>query len=112
MRDAEINILTVKADVQQGQELAPKISVEIKKQDHSVLHNSPIISDDQALVSSRLFQGTILVCAEEESEYNPPVTIDPNDNQWTVEKLIKKRRIKRAVKYLIKWLGYLDSENS
>lgn len=50
--------------------------------------------------------------AEEESEYSPPAAVDPDDNQWAVEKLINKRQIGRAVKYLVKWLGYPDSENS
>lgn len=50
--------------------------------------------------------------AEEESEYRPPAAVDLDDNQWAVEKLIEKRRYGRAVKYLVKWLGYPDSENS
>jgi Chromo (CHRromatin Organisation MOdifier) domain len=112
VRGVEVDILAVGADAQQGQELAPKISAEIEKQDHSVLHASPTVGDDRALVSSRLFQGDVLVRAEEESEYNPPAALDPDDNQWAVEKLIEKRRIGRAFKYLVKWLGYPDSENS
>lgn len=98
VRGVESDILAVGADVQQGQELAPKISAEIEKQYHNVLHASPSVGDDRALVSSRLFQAAVLVRAEEESEYNPPAAVDPDDNQWAVEKLIEKRRIGRAVK--------------
>ena len=42
---------------------------------------------------------------KEESEHNPSSTVDSDDNQWTIE-------IERAVKYLVKWLGYPDNENS
>ncbi|KAL8856250.1 MAG: hypothetical protein Q9178_007137 [Gyalolechia marmorata] len=112
VRGAEADILAVGADLQQEQELAPKISVEIEKQDHSILRALLTVGDDRALVSSYLFPGAALVRAEEESEYNPPAAVDPDDNQWAVEKLIEKRRIGRAVKYLVKWLGYPDSENS
>lgn len=112
MRDIKADILAIRAAVQQGQKLTLKISAEIKKEDHSVLRASLTISDDQALVSNRLFQDAMLVRAQEESEYNPPAAVDPDDNQWAVEKLIEKRRIGRAVKYLMKGLGYPDSENS
>ena len=112
MRGVEADILAVGANVQQGQGLARKISAEIEKQDHSVLRASPTVGDDRALVSSGLFQDAVLVRAEEESEYNLPAAVDPDDNQWAVEKLIEKRQIGRAVKYLVKWLGYPDSENS
>jgi hypothetical protein len=55
------------------------------------------VVDDRAPVSS-----PVLVRAEEESEYNPPAAVDPDDNQWAVEKLIQKRQIGRVVKYLVK----------
>ncbi len=105
---AHVDILAVEADVPQGQELAPKISTEIGNQDHSVLRASLTVGEDRG----RLFQGAMLVRAEEESEYNPPAAVDSDDNQWAVEKVIEKRRIGRTVKYLVKWLGYPDSENS
>jgi Chromo (CHRromatin Organisation MOdifier) domain len=54
----------------------------------------------------------VLVQAEEDPDYHPPAAVDPDDNQWAVEKLIEKRRVGRAVKYLVKWLGYPDSKNS
>ncbi|KAF2471355.1 uncharacterized protein BDR25DRAFT_342626 [Lindgomyces ingoldianus] len=112
VRGVEADVLA--ADVQQGQELVPKISVDVEteRQDHSVLRAPPTVGDDRALVSSRLFQDAVLVRAEEESEYDWPPAVDPDDNRWTVEKLIEKRRIGRAVKYLVKWLGYPDSANS
>lgn len=32
----------------------------LEKHDHIILHDSPTVSDDQALVSSRLCQGAVL----------------------------------------------------
>lgn len=51
-------------------------------------------------------------CANKELKYDQPPALDPEDNQWRVEKLVKKRRIGRSVRYLVKWLGYPDSEKA
>jgi len=63
-------------------------------------------------ISAYQLQDAALGCANKELKYDQPPALDPEDNQWRVEKLVEKRRIGRAVKYLVKWLGYPDSENS
>ena len=107
VKGVEADFLAVRADMQQGQELAPKIFMKIKKQGHSILHALLTVVDDQVLVLS-----PVLVRTEEKLIYNPPAAVDPDDNQWAVKKLIKKRQIERAVKYLVKWLRYSESKNS
>lgn len=74
-----------------------KIFAEIKKKDHSILHILFTVVDDQVLVSN-----PVLIYAEEKLEYNLSAAIDPDDNQWTIEKLIEKWQIERVVKYLVK----------
>ena len=44
--------------------------------------------------------------------YDQPPAIDPEDNQWEVERLVSKRRIGRVVWYMVKWRGYPASENT
>jgi hypothetical protein len=76
--------------------------------------------DDQVLHSNYSPQGAMLLQTEEVQSINAieasahgrPPAIDPEDNQWKVEKLVNKRRIGRTVQYLVKWLGYPDSENT
>jgi hypothetical protein len=46
------------------------------------------------------------------SNYDRAPAIDPEDNQWEVERPIEKRQIGRRVEYLVKWLGYPDNDNS
>jgi hypothetical protein len=41
-----------------------------------------------------------------------PPAIDPEDNQWEVERLVSKRQIGRVVWYMVKWRGYPASENT
>ena len=41
-----------------------------------------------------------------------PSAVDPEDNQYKVEKLVRKRRMGEKVEYLVKWLGYPDNENN
>lgn len=38
--------------------------------------------------------------------------MDPDDDQFEVERLIEKRRVGRSVQYLVKWRGYPDSKNT
>ena len=49
---------------------------------------------------------------DQELIYDQPPPVDPEDNQWEVEKLVSKRRIRRTVWYLVKWKGYSAGENS
>ncbi|KAJ9503194.1 hypothetical protein H2202_001348 [Exophiala xenobiotica] len=44
--------------------------------------------------------------------YSRPAAIDPEDNQWKIEKLLGKRQIRRQVQYLVKWFGYPDNEST
>lgn len=46
------------------------------------------------------------------ANYHRLPAIVPEDNQWQVEALTKKRRRGRRVEYLVKWLGYPDEESS
>jgi Chromo (CHRromatin Organisation MOdifier) domain len=48
----------------------------------------------------------------EASASDRPPAVDPEDNQYKVEKLVRKRRKGRKVQYWAKWLGYPDSENT
>lgn len=41
-----------------------------------------------------------------------PSAVDSEDNQYNIEKLIRKRRIRGKVQFLVKWLGYPDNENT
>jgi hypothetical protein len=43
--------------------------------------------------------------AIEASSYDRPPALDPEDNQWKVERLDGKRRKGRTVEYLVKWAG-------
>ena len=40
-----------------------------------------------------------------------PAALDDADNQWEVEKLVRKRKRGRRVEYFVKWLGYPESAN-
>jgi hypothetical protein len=111
VRGVEADIPAVGADVQL-EELAPKIFVDAVPEKHSILRATPTVGDDRALVSGRHGEDAATGRAKEKSEHDRPPAVDPDDNQWTVEKLIEKRRIGRAVKYLVRWLGYPESENS
>lgn len=53
-----------------------------------------------------------LSVADEEPNFGRPPALDPDDNQFEVERLIGKRRFGRGVQYLVKWRGYPDSKNS
>lgn len=44
--------------------------------------------------------------------YGRPAAIDPEDNQWEMEKLLGKRQFRRQVQCLVKWLGYPDDEST
>ena|SRR5271155_5200774 len=76
--------------------------------------------DDEVLHLNHSPQGTMLLQTEEMQSINAigasahgrPPAIDPEDNQWKVEKLVNKRRIGRTVQYLVKWLGYPNSEST
>jgi Chromo (CHRromatin Organisation MOdifier) domain len=50
--------------------------------------------------------------AVESSADHQPSAVDPEDNQYKVEELVRKRRIRGKVQYLVKWLGYSDIENT
>ena len=50
--------------------------------------------------------------AREGSEFARPPAMDPDDNQWKVERLIAKRQIGRGFQYLVKWLGYPVDEST
>lgn len=38
--------------------------------------------------------------------------MDSDDSQFVVEKLVERRRSGRGFEYLVKWLGYLETEGS
>jgi len=82
------------------------------------------VGDDEGLNSNRNPWGVMLRHTLRHTEqrksfdsaealaYDRPPAIDPEDSKWKVEKLVKKRRIGRTVQYLVKWLGYPDSEKT
>jgi hypothetical protein len=49
-------------------------------------------------------------------EVDPPAAVDPDDCQFNVERLVRKRvrtvRRHKIVQYLVKWEGYPDDENT
>lgn len=59
-----------------------------------------------------LHQSEDMIGIVEASAIDRPPAVDPEDNQYKVEKLIRKRRKGRKVQYWVKWLGYPDSENT
>jgi hypothetical protein len=87
--------------------------------DPEILHEVPPVPDLDGIEVVNL-TGTMLLQTEEMQSINAieasahgrPPAIDPEDNQWKVEKLVNKRRIGRTVQYLVKWLGYPNSENT
>jgi hypothetical protein len=81
--------------------VSPAIVADLQREENPVLKISGYHVEDAA-------PG----CANEELKYDQPPALDPEDNQWRVEKSVEKRRIGRAIQYLVKWLGYPDSENS
>ena len=56
-------------------------------------------------VANREYDDQNLIC-------DRPPPIDPDDNQWEVEKLVSKRRIGTKLLYLVKWKGYPAGESS
>jgi Chromo (CHRromatin Organisation MOdifier) domain len=75
------------------------------------------IYDDGTLRLNHSPHGALLHQSEDmmgmvESANNRPPAVDPEDQQYKVEKLIRKRRKGRKVQYWVKWLGYPDSENT
>ena len=59
-----------------------------------------------------LHQSEDMIGIVEASADDRPPAVDPEDHQYKVEKLIRKRRKGRKVQYWVKWLGYPDSENT
>jgi len=47
----------------------------------------------------------------DESKNHCLAALDEADNQWEVEKLVRKRKRGRRVEYFVKWLGYPESAN-
>ncbi|KAF1953125.1 hypothetical protein CC80DRAFT_551828 [Byssothecium circinans] len=41
-----------------------------------------------------------------------PPAVDPGDNQWEVEELQGRRKVGRGFMYLVKWLGYPETEST
>jgi hypothetical protein len=76
--------------------------------------------DNEALHSNHSPQDAMLGHTEqrqsintaEASDYDRPPAVDPEHGRFEVEKLVGKRRVGRTVQYLVKWLGYPDSENT
>lgn len=73
----------------------------------------------KALLSSYSPDGGLLLLSKEmmsiaveSSADHRPSAVDPEDNQYKVEKLVRKRRMRGKVQYLVKWLGYPDNENT
>jgi hypothetical protein len=56
-------------------------------------------------------KGNLLI-ADKQLNYERPPAVDSDDEQYEVEKLIKKRRCGRGYQYLVKWRGYPDSDNT
>lgn len=48
----------------------------------------------------------------EDANHERPPAMDSDDDQFEVERLIKKRRFGKGIQYLVKWRGYPDSENT
>ena len=42
----------------------------------------------------------------------PPPIIVEHEEEYEIEKIIDKRTFRRQVQYLVKWLGYPDSDNT
>ena len=88
--------------MQQEEELAPMTSASpgTAMQDHNA---------KDTLIKHR---GREYPAGNKKSKLDRPPAVDPDDGQWAVERLIKKRRTGSKTQYLVKWLGYPDSDNS
>lgn len=49
---------------------------------------------------------------QEIQDIDPPVAVDPDDRQFLVERLVRKRVRGKRVQYLVKWQGYPENENT
>jgi len=91
-----------------GEEQNTKISANIDAQGRAV---QPIRtqSDARTMVLDHTVDSTLELSGP---SCDRPPAIDPEDNQWEVERLVSKRRIGRVVWYMVKWRGYPASENT
>ncbi|KAF7502846.1 hypothetical protein GJ744_005001 [Endocarpon pusillum] len=49
---------------------------------------------------------------QEIQDIDPSVAVDPDDRQFLVERLVRKRVRRKRVQYLVKWQGYPENENT
>ena len=111
-------IASVGADMRQEGELAPVTSVSpgAAMQDHNAkdalvggINKAQSYAAHGALIKHG---GREYSAGNKKSKLDRPPAIDPDDGQWAVERLIKKRRTGSKTQYLVKWLGYPESDNS
>jgi hypothetical protein len=108
------NISAVRSNMQDenlGSELSLHVDIKFapgNDGDDEVPHSNP--SPQRAM--SEQAEDIQSINTTEASCYDRPSAIDPEDNQYRVEKLVGKRRLERTFEYEVKWQGYPDSENT
>ena len=90
------------------------VFVSVDVLDPRLQSSDPLSEDDTAVphleTQSQLI-GDVLM-ADCVIEQRPPVVIDEEQDIWEVDKLLAQRKRGNRIRYLVKWKGFLDEDNS